>query len=208
LFAGAIEHKIKLSAQHKIRGCFIVLGAFVGLGHVHAANVTLNWQSSSSTNVAGYNIYYGTASGQYTGKIMLGNVDTATISNLDCGTTYYFSATALDSNGNESGFSNETRFLVPGVLKLSAEAMPGNPLMRPPAPANPSPLSAGTKPSVPLVIKFPVVPSHWYEVQATVDFKSWTTIWQTGVATSNAWVECLDPDTSAYASRFYRLVLH
>lgn len=163
-----------------------MLELLAGPGNVLAADVSLSWQSSSSTNVTAYNIYYGTSSGNYSGKIMAGNVTTTTISNLNCGTTYYFSATALDSSGNESGFSNETRFLVPGMLALSAAGKPG----------------------VPMVIKFPVAPWHWYEVQATEDFKSWTTIWQTRVATSNTWVQCSDLNAGAYPSRFYRLVLH
>ena len=167
--------------------------------------MTLSWQSSASTNVTGYNIYYGTASGNYTYKIMVGNVSTAAISNLNCGTTYFFSATALDSSGNESGFSNETQFLVPGLLTLNTE---GNLAAPVPSPAIAGPVSAKAKPGAPLTINFPVAPQHWYEVQATADFKSWTTIWQTGVATSNAWVQYSDPDASAHSSRYYRLVLH
>ena len=185
-----------------------MLALLASFGHVQAADVSLSWQSSSSTNVAGYNIYYGTASGNYTGKISVGNVTTITISNLDSGMTYYFSATALDSSGDESGFSNETLFLVPGALALETGGNPGVPVASASAPANASSLSAGAKPRNPMVIKFPVAPSHWYEVQATVDFATWTTIWQTGVATSNAWVQYLDPDAGAYSSRFYRLVLH
>jgi hypothetical protein len=196
------------SAQNIIRGWFVALALFAGFGHVHAADVSLSWQFSSSTNVTGYNLYYGTVSGNYTGKIRVGNVTTTTISNLNCGTTYYFSATAVDSSGNESGFSNETRFLVPGVLALSAVAIPGGPIVRTPNQGNAGSRSAGVMPGNLMVIKFPVAPLHWYEVQATVDFKSWTTIWRTGVATSNAWVQYSDPNASAYPSRYYRLVLH
>lgn len=192
------------SAQNIIRGWFVALALFAGFGRVHATDVSLSWQSSSSTNVTGYNLYYGTVSGNYTGKIRVGNVTTTTISNLNCGTTYYFSATAVDSSGSESGFSNETRFLVPGVLALSVVAIP----VRSPNQGNAGPKSAGVMPGNLMVIKFPVAPLHWYEVQATADFKSWTTIWRTGVATSNAWVQCSDPGASAYPSRFYRLVLH
>ena len=185
-----------------------MLALFVNLCNVLAADVSLSWQPSSSTNVVGYNIYFGTSSGNYTGKIMVGNVATATISNLTCGTTYYFAATALDSSGDESGFSNETEFLVPGMLTLCADGNLIVPMAHTPSPANSSPVSAKAKPDAPLMINFPVAPSHWYEVQASVDLMSWTTIWQTGVATSNAWVRYLDPDASDYSSRFYRLVLH
>jgi Fibronectin type III domain len=149
-------------------------------------NVTLTWIPSTNPNVTGYNIYYGTTSGNYTKKIIAGNTTSVTISNLNCGSTYYFAATAYDNQEDESGFSNETQYIVPGVLNLCSGQSPGDPPM----------------------IKFPVAPTHWYEVQAAQDLKSWTTIWQTGVATSNAWVQFSDPDAGSYKMRFYRLVLH
>jgi len=148
--------------------------------------VSLGWSPSSATNVVGYNIYYGTSSGDYTSEITIGNVSAITLSNLTSGVTYYFAATAFDAAGNESGFSNEAMFVVPGALTLSAGANPGDPLL----------------------IKFPVSPSHWFEVQASVDLQSWTTIWQTDVATTNGWVQYSDPDAGSFTSRFYRLVLH
>ena len=199
----------------------MLLALFVSLGNVLAADVSLSWHASASPRVTGYNIYYGTSSSNYTRKIKVGNLTTTTISNLNCGTTYFFSATAYNSKGDESGFSNETRFIVPGMLALDNA---GGNLISPAGRAAPvpSPAIAGqasanaaagpagvkAKPTVPLVIKFPVAPAHWYEVQATVDFKSWTTIWRTGMATSNAWVQYSDTNASAYPSRYYRLVLH
>ena len=208
---------MKLSIQTRIRNRLKLLGFLVGLGNVLAADVSLSWHASDSIRVTGYNIYFGTSSSNYTCKIKVGNVTTTTISNLNCGTTYFFSATALDSRGNESGFSNETRFLVPGMLTLNAV---GNVLVSAPpvavpaiagrasVKAAPGPVAAEAKPGIPLVIKFPVAPSHWYQVQATVDFISWSTVWQTGVTTSNAWVQFSHTNSSAYPSRYYRLVLH
>jgi hypothetical protein len=149
-------------------------------------NVTLSWNPSTNANVAGYNIHYGTTSGNYAKEITAGNVTSITITNLNYGGTYYFVATAYDNQGDESGFSNEAQYIVPGYLNFSAGQNPGDPP----------------------VIKFPVVPTHWYEVQAAQDLKSWTTIWQTGVATSNAWVQFSDPNAGSYQMRFYRLVLH
>jgi hypothetical protein len=149
-------------------------------------NVTLTWNPSTNSNVAGHNIYYGTTSGNYANEITVGNATSVTISNLNYGSTYYFAATAYDAEGDESGFSNETQYIVPGILNLSAGQHPGDPP----------------------TIKFPVAPTHWYEVQASQDLISWTTIWQTSVATSNAWVQFSDPNAGSYKMRFYRLILN
>jgi hypothetical protein len=76
-------------------------------------SVTLAWNPSSSPNVAGYKMYYGTACHCYTSSVAVGNTTNATISGLSPGTTYYFAATTLDSAGAESGFSNEATYAVP-----------------------------------------------------------------------------------------------
>ena len=76
-------------------------------------SVTLAWNPSISTNVVGYNIYYGVASGVYNNTISAGNSTSVTITGLVEGTTYYFAATAVDALGVESPFSNETSYSVP-----------------------------------------------------------------------------------------------
>lgn len=158
-----------------------------------ARSVELDWNASSSPDVAGYNVYYGTTSGNYSHKVDAGNAVSVTISNLNAGATYFFAATAYDTNGNESAYSSEVSFIVPGLLTMSrgAAALTQS-LGLPAAP----------------VMQFPVEPGHWYEVQATTDFHTWTTIWQTGVAVSNVWLQFSDPDARLFQSRFYRLVLH
>ena len=68
---------------------------------------TLTWDPSTATNLAGYKVYMGTASGGYSSPITVGNVTSYTISNLGIGNTYYFAVTDYSSSGLESGFSNE-----------------------------------------------------------------------------------------------------
>jgi hypothetical protein len=172
--------------QSKIRFFPIALALLVTLDCAKGAGVSLGWGTSDDTNVVAYNIYYGTTSGDYTNEVSVGNVSDVTISNLTLGTTYYFAATAVDAQGDESGFSAETAYTVPGTLALSAGLNPGDPM----------------------TINFPVAPGHWYEVQASVDLQTWTTIYQTDVESANDMEQFSDPDTASYASRFYRLAMH
>jgi hypothetical protein len=78
-----------------------------------AASVTLAWDANSETNLAGYKLHYGSASGQFPTVVDVGNVLTATVSNLVEG-TYFFVATAYDTEGLESDPSNEVSYSVPG----------------------------------------------------------------------------------------------
>ena len=67
----------------------------------------LTWNPNTDTNLAGYKVYKGTASGVYGSPITVGNVTSYTISNLGVGNTYYFAVTGYNTSGVESGFSNE-----------------------------------------------------------------------------------------------------
>ena len=82
-------------------------------------SVVLDWSPSVDTNVTGYNIYYGGVSGNYTNKVVLGNVTTATITGLTPGATYYFAATSTGAGGSESPFSNQTTYAAPLPVVLT-----------------------------------------------------------------------------------------
>lgn len=60
------------------------------------------------TNLDGYKIHYGTASGSYTQIITVDNasINSYTVDNLTNG-TYYFAVTAYDTDAMESGYSME-----------------------------------------------------------------------------------------------------
>jgi hypothetical protein len=57
--------------------------------------------------VAGYVLYYGSASGQYEGAIDVGMQLTYTLTDLEDGKAYYFAIAAYDVNGDESELSAE-----------------------------------------------------------------------------------------------------
>lgn len=76
-------------------------------------NVTLAWDASPSTNVTGYNVYYGLTSKNYTSLFDAGNNLNYTITNLTRGMTYYFAVTAHTITGVESVYSDEINYMIP-----------------------------------------------------------------------------------------------
>ena len=159
---------------------FAVWGALPTGGH----SVTLAWNPSPDSNVAGYHVYYGTASHSYTNMVSVGLTATATISGLVEGTTYYFGVTAFNNLGMESGFSNEASYSVPSthpMLKLSINS------------------------SKQAVLRVAGLLGHAYEIQATQDFTNWNVI---GVVTLDlgASFDFIDLTATAYPFRFYRLL--
>jgi hypothetical protein len=72
-----------------------------------AADVTVAWIANTETDLAGYKVYIGTASGTYGVPITISTQTTYTITGLAAGTTYYVAVTAYNTTGLESGFSNE-----------------------------------------------------------------------------------------------------
>ena len=79
----------------------------LSLNNVYAAQVTLEWDPNTESDLAGYRVYYGTASRSYSNSTDVGNKTIHRISDLNDGTTYYFAVTAYDSSDNESSYSAE-----------------------------------------------------------------------------------------------------
>lgn len=78
-----------------------------------AATVKISWNANIEADLAGYKLYYGTASGAYGTPIDVGNVTSYTVTvNPQVTTTYYVALTAYDTSGNESVKSDETSITV------------------------------------------------------------------------------------------------
>jgi hypothetical protein len=77
-------------------------------------SVALNWASSSSS-VAGYNVYRSSVSGSSYARMNASPVSTVSYadSSVQSGQTYYYVATAVDASGSESVYSNEVSAIVP-----------------------------------------------------------------------------------------------
>jgi hypothetical protein len=74
----------------------------------------LSWNANTEPDFAGYKIYYGDSPrsancppGGYAHNITVGNSTSHTVKELSAGKTYYFSITAYDTAGQESGCSSE-----------------------------------------------------------------------------------------------------
>jgi hypothetical protein len=78
-------------------------------------SVTLTWVASASTGVVGYHCYRSTNLGGPYAKITMNIVSGTTYldSNVQAGVTYYYVATAMDSAGAESIYSNQTSATIP-----------------------------------------------------------------------------------------------
>ena len=72
-------------------------------------SVIIEWKPNAFQKIGdakGYNFYYGTTSGDYHTKIDVGDTLNFQVLNF-ADSVYYVAATAYDSVGNESEFSNE-----------------------------------------------------------------------------------------------------
>jgi hypothetical protein len=91
----------------------LLTSTFLFHGEAFCGQVTLAWDPENVSGLAGYKIHYGTVSKNYSLTANAGTQTTATITGLTEGATYYFSATAYNTAGTESAFSNEVAYTVP-----------------------------------------------------------------------------------------------
>ena len=124
----------------------LILALFATLAH--SADVTLAWDPNTEPDLAGYEIYYGTFSGDYSlavqdyadqgsspvtvpiGDLGDPNNPAYTLTGLDDNETYYFVATAYDDQGFESDYSNEVT--LPGGM----DPLPNAPIVPGTTPMN------------------------------------------------------------------------
>jgi hypothetical protein len=77
------------------------------------SSVTLAWNPSPGSDIAGYRLYQGSASRIYTNVLDVRIAINGTFSALASGVTYFFAATAYNTNGLESDYSSEVSYTAP-----------------------------------------------------------------------------------------------
>ena len=115
----------------------IALLLILSLSLSHAVQrVTLAWDASSNPSIAGYKLRYGTTSGNPSQIVDVGKTTTATASNLNDATTYFFTVTAYNTAALESPPSNEVSYTTPGpsgsIGRVPSAPMTGGPLRKHP----------------------------------------------------------------------------
>lgn len=106
------ENPIKDTADPGFRSLILLPLLLFSAVEAHAAGrAVLTWDQNTESDLAGYKVYMGTASGQYGPPVDVGLTATPqaprhVVEPLADG-AYYFAVTAYDQSGNESGFSNE-----------------------------------------------------------------------------------------------------
>jgi uncharacterized membrane protein len=96
-----------------------------GIQHTSTVNLTvttnvppqvaLSWTASTSTGIAGYNAYRSATSGGPYTKLNSSVISSTAYTDLSVvsGSTYYYVTTAIDSQSNESAYSNQAAATVP-----------------------------------------------------------------------------------------------
>jgi hypothetical protein len=158
----------------------------MALEAVATNSVTLTWTASNGLDIAGYRVYWGTASQNYSNLRDVGPVTTATISDLSEGLTYYFAATAYDIAGLESPLSSEISYTVP---------------LAPPAPLNLQLTLSGA--GQPLLTGLGL-PGSSYDVMATSYFTNWTVLGNVSAGLDGT-IQFVDPGPRTNKMRFYQL---
>ena len=142
--------------------------------------VKFRWNASTSTDVTGYRVHFGTASGAYTSNVVFGNVTSGTVSGLAEGVTYYFAVSAFNADGLESDPSNEVSFktgLHTSQIQTSADGQ-----------------------SV-LAMRGQI--GRQYDIEASEDLNTWKLIARVTIPDGGS-LRFSDPDSPLFARRFYR----
>jgi len=111
---------VKICQFFKISILIVFITQFTQFAY--ASGVIISWVENSVSDVAGYKVYYGTASHNYTSDVNAGTSTSVAIDGLTPGVTYYFAVTAYDNSGNQSAYSQEVQATIPNPPVISCSA--------------------------------------------------------------------------------------
>lgn len=83
-----------------------------------STSLKVTWNANPETDLAGYRLYWGTQSKNYTMSADVLNSTSCNLDEVQGGTTYYIALSAFDYSGNESARSSEKSIYVPYSITL------------------------------------------------------------------------------------------
>jgi hypothetical protein len=111
LKATGLSTRFSRSSLWRITLLVVFSFIFLSAQNGYSAQVKLAWDANTEPALAGYKIYVGASSRTYDYSVDVGNSTEHTVTGLADGQTYYLAATAYDTDGNESGYSNEVNWM-------------------------------------------------------------------------------------------------
>jgi fibronectin type 3 domain-containing protein len=155
-----------------------------------SSSLSVVWDQSPDTNAAGYNVYYGTTSEDYTNVIDAGNNTNLVISGVDPGATYYIAVTVYTESGKESGYSAEVSCTVPVLVPPSSSPS-----------SQTNTLTAASYSAATGQFSFEVngTDGSQYVVEASTNLIDWEPL-----DTNTVPFVFIDPDAANFSQRFYQ----
>lgn len=115
-------------------GLILVLAAAAGIANAQQA-LRISWNANRESDIAGYKVYSGTRSGQYTKIQDVGKQTTAVVPALALDTTHYFAVQAYNTSGLASNLSTEVSYkTLPAFAEISITDAAGTALVSGAAP--------------------------------------------------------------------------
>ena len=99
--------------------------SIMGAVESEVGQITLAWDPNKEENLAGYKLHYGIVSGEYSETVDVGNVTQYTLNDIVRGQKYFYVATAYNTEGNESDYSNEISHTIPEIEEPLPDAARG-----------------------------------------------------------------------------------
>lgn len=180
--------------------------AALGQQAVGAAPVTLAWDANTETDLAGYRVHLGQASGQPTSTFEAGRDTTITLDTLTPGETYYVVVTAYNTSGMESLPSEEIAFTALSLEPTFAmEPMSAPPAGDPALTASAATITQGKAlENGGYAFVITANPGQTLAVYASGDMLNWELLGTTTNPTGR--LQAIDPSASGENSRFYQVV--